>query len=377
VAQGALGRRHLATCIDHAGVTHPKQLVPEEKRVGRVTDAWVDDEDNLMAISTIEEHRPEADLMEESLRQGKRWGVSLNHRLIKDPARRGDVAKIDTTHLGYTMVPDNGEIGRGSWIEFYTRDPAELAAKMKKDYLPRARKPLEAGELEAIRARGYPHAMGRVPPETLARYDGAAEQLSGEVLAAAGRELAAPPSGDEFVCFSSLVLSTMSGETPSDAPKAPEPVAAPTTTEAAKPFDANYYDFLGRYTEAEGKPGVERAHLFSRLLEEGNGSVRALDMLDESKPVSQAMRKMQKEVQQFNAAKKKGQEAILQSGYVDRDRGSDMFKRLSEAAAQAPPTDRDLLSHHAAIRNMDEILAAAARVQQDTQLKACARPSLL
>ena len=101
----------MPTCLDHAGLTHPRALVPEEKRLGYVSDAWVNDNNDLVTISTVDSKREESDLLERSLKEGKRWGVSLYNRLLPDP-ETGGIAKIDSTHLGFTMEPALGGIGK-------------------------------------------------------------------------------------------------------------------------------------------------------------------------------------------------------------------------------------------------------------------------
>ena len=229
---------------------------------------------------------------------------------------------------------------------------------------------MDPSTLGEIRRRGFPHATGRVPPETLERWSG--QGFSGrDMVAMATATSPGLPDSVAFVSFSSPVMSeTATPPAPTTpAPPAPAPVAAapPVTVVTPTPPpptsstpDPNYYEFMGKVTEAERTPSViDRVSRFRSLLAGVNGTVQPMDMLDEKKPVSKAIRQMAAAVTEFDEKSKKGADAILSSGLMSQP-SLLAWDTIRKSARDQP--DDELL------RVTDGILAAAALQQAETHL---------
>jgi hypothetical protein len=113
----------LPLCIDHAGGERPDAPVnaqgmfevPPEKQIGRVVDALVRPNGDLLCISELYYDRAETHGIIDDLRAGRRWGLSLctNYKILPDTGR---VLSKRITHLGVTQNPEFGP--ENSWIHY-------------------------------------------------------------------------------------------------------------------------------------------------------------------------------------------------------------------------------------------------------------------
>jgi hypothetical protein len=70
-------RSDIWVCVDHANGCQPRFVVPPEKRLGRITGAYIDHAENLVVTGTVDSSRPEAaGIMLSILKNKVPWGLS-------------------------------------------------------------------------------------------------------------------------------------------------------------------------------------------------------------------------------------------------------------------------------------------------------------
>jgi Skp family chaperone for outer membrane proteins len=109
--------------IDHAGGERPDAPlnaqgmfeVPPELQIGRVVDAVVRSNGDLLTISELFYDRPETHAIIDDLNAGREWGLSActNLKVLEDEGR---VLSKRFTHLGVTRNPEFGP--ENSWIHY-------------------------------------------------------------------------------------------------------------------------------------------------------------------------------------------------------------------------------------------------------------------
>lgn len=128
------GQQPMPLVIDHANLSGYGETVPEHLRIGYATDALVDPEFGLIAVGCIEPERPEARIIANSIRMGKKWGLSF-YTDFQYHVETLDVVRLGVSHLGVTDDPAWAEFN--SYIYEWSHDPMPIRRILRTFYLSR------------------------------------------------------------------------------------------------------------------------------------------------------------------------------------------------------------------------------------------------
>lgn len=166
---GRSAKTGLPLVLDHADLKSSKDLLPAEKVIGHVTDAFVDRAGNLLVAGEIYEHRPESKAIRDSIAMGRHWGLSFWTDLTKvepgaDVGGTDKVRGLRLSHLGVTVEPawgkqaDGSPMPNGTWIHHYGRTRADIDRVLRETYAT------EAGMFIPRATRDYLGLVSEVTP---------------------------------------------------------------------------------------------------------------------------------------------------------------------------------------------------------------------
>ena len=133
-------KRHIYNCIDHADLSDPCATVPPEKRIGKLTDAWVDDKGNLWGLSRLYKDRPETrqlyDGMKRRMTDPKAPTLGTSHYVsMKQDNDTKKILALDWTHQGMTYNPEFAD--DGGWVYEAATDEEAMARVLHERYWQR------------------------------------------------------------------------------------------------------------------------------------------------------------------------------------------------------------------------------------------------
>jgi len=178
------GRRPMPIVLDHAGLENPRDAVPEEKRLGYWTHAWLNPSHDLCVVGELDPARPETPLLATALRRrhdynvakaaGAQWtqaiepppvwGTSIYGSVTQDTVTKKIVAH-NLTHGGITIDPNHSDPDEATYITHWSQDKRAIAQTLRDKHwsAPGAFVPRAARE----------HWLADLPPPAAAAQGGA------------------------------------------------------------------------------------------------------------------------------------------------------------------------------------------------------------
>jgi hypothetical protein len=150
------GLQAMPLAMEHAdlGQEHG-QRVPDDKRIGKVVEAWHDPEYGVMCVGFIPASRPEAAAIERDIvEKGEKYGFSFYTDYKKIPnagtvPEFGKVVETELTHLGVTKQP--AWQSHDTWVYEWSRDPLAIRKAIRERYLGRPGATIPSAMAERMR----------------------------------------------------------------------------------------------------------------------------------------------------------------------------------------------------------------------------------
>ncbi len=239
ITRGKVGtKRRQPVVFEHAGLAQAHDRPPDEAVIGDTLCGWHDQEGNVFQVLRLPTSKPRTAEVFHDLERGDKWGTSLFTNLGRDPVKR-TVEELSVPHIGMTKNPAWGNVDyeggphqydRGSWVRFWTQDPAELRSHLDREYMGKIMSRVPSDLRERLMEEEEATAAAATVPqqsEPPARVN--SSSLTQDKSAHPGSGAAPPLSWTNFSRHSPAWISATMSDAAAPAAAAAVPVTQPAT----------------------------------------------------------------------------------------------------------------------------------------------------